>query len=106
MENQEYGSIVGGGGAPYLNELIARYGLVTGMHAVTHPSEPNYIALVSGDTHGISDDGVYNLDGPSLFDQVEAAGRTWRVYEQGFPGPSATSPPDATAEQSPGKPCS
>jgi acid phosphatase len=56
------------------------------MHAVTHPSEPNYVALVSGGTQGVHNDGVYNLDAPSLFDQVEAAGRTWHVYAQGFPG--------------------
>jgi hypothetical protein len=86
MENHEYGSIVGVDDAPYLNGLIAQYGLATGMHAVTHPSEPNYIALASGGTQGVHDDGVYNLDAPSLFDQVEAAGRTWHVYAQGFPG--------------------
>lgn len=86
MENQEYGSIVGSGDAPYLNELIARYGLATAMRAVTHPSEPNYLALVTGGTQGVHDDAVYNLDAASVFDQIEAAGRTWRVYEQGFPG--------------------
>jgi phosphatidylinositol-3-phosphatase len=90
MENQEYGSIVGAVDAPYLNGLIAKFGLVTGMHAVTHPSEPNYIALVSGGTQGVHDDGVYNLDAPSLFDQAEAAGRTWHVYAQGFPGDCST----------------
>ena len=86
MENHEYGTIVDSGDAPYLNGLVARFGLVTGMHAETHPSEPNYIALVAGATLGVRDDGVYNLDAANLFDQVEAAGRTWRVYAQGFPG--------------------
>jgi acid phosphatase len=104
MENQEYGSIVGSGDAPYLNGLVARYGLVTGMHAVAHPSEPNYIALVSGDTHGVHDDGVYNLDGPSLFDQVETAGRTWHVYEQGFPGECATAASTGDVADGPGLP--
>lgn len=86
LENHEYGSIVGSDDAPYLNGLFAKFGLATQMHGVTHPSEPNYIALVSGGTQGVRDDGVYNLDAPSLFDQIEAAGRSWRVYAQGYPG--------------------
>jgi acid phosphatase len=86
MENHEYDTIVGSADAPYLNGLIARYGLATDLHAVAHPSEPNYLALVSGSTQGVHDDGVYNLDAPSLFDQIEAAGKTWHVYAQGYPG--------------------
>ena len=96
LENQEYGTIVGSADAPYLNGLFARYGLATAMYGVTHPSEPNYIALVSGDTQGVRDDGVHDLGAPSLFDQVEAAGRTWRVYAQGYPGAcsaTAAAPP-------------
>jgi hypothetical protein len=90
LENHEYGSIVGSPDAPYLNGLFARYGLATAMDAVAHPSEPNYIALVSGGTQGVHNDGVYNLAAPSLFDQVEAAGRTWHVYAQGYPGNCST----------------
>jgi phosphatidylinositol-3-phosphatase len=104
MENHEYGSIVGSGDAPYLNGLIARYGLLTGMHAVAHPSEPNYVALVSGGTQGVRDDGVYNLDVPSVFDQVEAAGRTWHVYEQGFPGDCSAAASTGSVADGPGQP--
>ncbi len=86
MENHEYGDIVGSDAAPFINSLIAGYGLATGIHAETHPSEPNYLALTSGGTQGVRDDGAYDLAVPSLFDQVEAAGRTWHVYAQGFPG--------------------
>ena len=86
MENREYDAIVGAPAAPYLNGLIARYGLATDLHAETHPSEPNYIALTSGGVQGVTSDGVYDLDVPNLFDQVEAGGRTWRVYAQGYPG--------------------
>jgi hypothetical protein len=105
LENHEYGSIVGSSDAPYLNGLIARYGLATAMDAVAHPSEPNYIALVSGGTQGVRDDGVHNLDAPSLFDQVESSGRTWRVFAQGYPGgcsPVAFSPAIADGPGQPG----
>jgi Phosphoesterase family. len=86
MENKEYGSIVGARAAPYEASLIARYGLATNVYAATHPSEPNYIALTSGDLHGTRTDGYYNLNVPNIFDQIEAAGRTWHVYAQGYPG--------------------
>ena len=86
MENKSYRSIVGAGNAPYLNSLIARYGLATNLDAETHPSEPNYIALVSGGLQGTTLDLTYNLKAPSLFDQIETAGRTWHVYAQSYPG--------------------
>ena len=104
LENHEYGSIVGSDDAPYLNGLFARYGLATEMHAVAHPSQPNYIALVSGGTQGVHDDGVHDLDAGSMFDQVEAAGRTWHVYAQGFPGScSGVATTDEVAD-GPGRP--
>ena len=86
MENKEYSSIVGSSQAPYINSLIAQYGIATSDYAIGHPSEPNYIALTSGGTQGVHDDGVYNLGASSIFDQIEASGRTWRAYEQGYPG--------------------
>jgi acid phosphatase len=86
MENKEYGSIVGSRTAPYLNSLIARYGLATDLDAEAHPSEPDYIALTSGGLQGTNSDGTYNLDAPNLFGQVEASGRSWHVYAQSYPG--------------------
>jgi phosphatidylinositol-3-phosphatase len=85
MENHEYSSIVGSSHAPYLNSLIRRYGLATNDHAVTHPSEPNYLALFAGSTFGVRDDGIHNLAARNLADQLEAKGRTWHVYAQDLP---------------------
>jgi hypothetical protein len=104
LENHEYGSIVGSGDAPYLNGLFTRYGLATAMRAVTHPSEPNYLALVSGGTQGVGDDGVYNIDAPSLFDQVEASGRTWHVFAQGYPGSCSAVASTGAVADGPGQP--
>jgi hypothetical protein len=85
LENHEYGSIVGSRSAPYINSLVARYGLATRYYATTHPSEPNYVALVAGGTLGVTTDGVYHLVHPSLFSQLTALGRSWRVYAQDDP---------------------
>ena len=64
---------------------MARYGLATNYRAVAHPSEPNYLALFSGSTQGVTDDGVHNLARQNLANQLEAAGKTWRVFAQNVP---------------------
>ena len=90
FENKEYSSVVGSSSAPYINSLIAKYGSATNFTAERHPSEPNYIALTSGGTQGVADDGVYNLSVNNLFDQITASGRTWHAYQQGYPSPCFT----------------
>lgn len=102
MENEEATSIIGNGAAPYINGLASQYGLASNYTAVSHPSEPNYLALWSGSTQGVTDDGVYNLgSGSTLADQIEAAGRTWHVAAQNVPlgcytGATASNGPDGT----------
>jgi len=86
LENEDYSSIVDSNSAPYINSLIAQYGLATSFTAEGHPSEPNYIALTSGGTQGITDDSLRDLGVNNLFDQVESSGRTWHAYMQGYPG--------------------
>jgi len=69
LENAGY-SIVGSSDAPYFNELASRCGLATNDDAVSHPSLPNYIALTSGSTQGITDDdepSSHPLKSPSIF---------------------------------------
>jgi len=60
FENKSGSSILGNSEAPYLNSLAAQCGSATNMFAETHPSLPNYLAMTSGSTYGITDD-----DGPS-----------------------------------------
>lgn len=85
MENKEYGNVVGDNQAPYLSALIARYGLATDYHAVSHPSEPNYLALFSGSTQGVTNDSVQDLKAPNLADQLEAKGKTWKIFAENVP---------------------
>ncbi len=85
MENKEYGSVIGGDEAPYINSLASQYALATDYTAVSHPSEPNYLALFSGSTQGAIGDGVYNLGGENLADQIEKAGKKWNVFAQNYP---------------------
>lgn len=101
LENKAYESIVGSPDAPYLNELIGRYGLAESFQGLAHPSQPNYLGLVSGSTNGVTDDNPHDVTAPTLFDQLEQAGRSWRVFAENVPegcylGATATDGRDGT----------
>lgn len=90
MENHDYDDIIGSSQAPHINALARQYGLATNYWAVAHPSEPNYVALVGGSTFGIADDASYTVNAesaPYLGSQLEAAGLSWKSYQQGLPHP-------------------
>ena len=103
FENKEYSSVVGSSSAPFINSLVAKYGLSTGFYAERHPSEPNYIALTSGGLQGTTDDGTYNLNVDNLFMQVERSGRTWASVQQGWPGGCFTGTSSAAVVDGVGK---
>ena len=88
FENKEFGSVIGNSLAPTYNKLAQDYTLLTQYYAVTHPSLPNYIALIGGDIFGIqSDCGNCFVDATSLPDLIEATGRTWKTYQEDMPRP-------------------
>jgi|GEM_PF-4072826 len=53
-ENKSFSQIIGNKDAPYINELAKRGALFTRSYGITHPSQPNYLALFSGSTRGIT----------------------------------------------------
>jgi len=86
FENVGY-SLVGSSSAPYFNKLASSCGLATNHDAVAHPSLPNYIALTSGSTQGITDDGEpssHPLAVASLFSEL---GTNWRSLVESMPSP-------------------
>ena len=56
MENHSFDQIVDPLRAPFLHRLAMDGALFVNSFAVTHPSQPNYFALFSGSTQGITDD--------------------------------------------------
>lgn len=87
-ENHSSESIVGSPTAPYINSLAGQGALFTDSTAITHPSEPNYLALFSGSTQGLKDDScphTYTTD--SLGTQLAAAGQSFVGYSEGLPAP-------------------
>lgn len=93
FENKEYGSVVNNHLMPYFNLLANSFTLLNQHYATTHPSLPNYISLIGGDTFGITDDCEFSdcyIDAPSLPDLIEASGRTWKTYQDDMPEPCFT----------------
>lgn len=88
FENKEFGTVIGNPLMPNYNRLAREYTLLTQYYAVGHPSLPNYIALIGGDTFGI-DSNCHDcfIDAPSLPDLIEASGRTWKTYQEDMPEP-------------------
>ena len=87
LENKDADRVLGSSDAPYLNSLAAGSANFVNAHAVTHPSQPNYLALFSGDTHGVTDDRCLGapLDAPSLGGRLLAAGRSFAGYAEDLP---------------------
>lgn len=85
LENRPYGDVIGDSDAPTINALAAQGALATNYHAVGRPSQPNYIAIVSGSTQGVADDGLHVVDAPNLADQLEAKGLSWAVSAENLP---------------------
>jgi hypothetical protein len=90
-ENHGFQDVIGNPAAPNLNALARRFGLATQYFGVSHPSEPNYVALVGGSTFGVASDDPYYINKvtgkQNIATQLDAAGIGWKAYLQGLPHP-------------------
>ena len=67
---------------PFLWRLASEGAYLSNYHAVAHPSQPNYVALVSGSTEGVPGDSPARLNRPHLGQKLAS----WMVYAEGYPG--------------------
>src|SRR6266540_2661821 len=74
--------------APYLTTRAQSYGFNIHYTGVSHPSEPNYVALLGGSTFGYSGDSYccFQLSSPNLVDRFESAGLVWKAYAEDASG--------------------
>lgn len=92
---------------PYLNSLRTKGVFLDNSYGVTHPSQPNYIATLSGDTFGINGDDPFwvapypttpdpNTQPPvtSIIDLLEAKKLTWKAYAENLRPVDIIQPPD------------
>lgn len=90
-ENKADVSIIGNtAAAPYINAFANDTNAVvfTQAFAITHPSQPNYLDLFSGDNQGVVDDHVpsnYPFTTPNLARQLLDKGLTFATYSQDLP---------------------
>ncbi len=85
-ENHSYSEIMGSSQAPYINTLASVGAVFTHSYGVSHPSEPNYLALFSGSTHGVTTDNCpLTFSSGSLESQLLAARKTFKGYSEELP---------------------
>jgi acid phosphatase len=86
-ENHSDANVIGNKSAPYMDSLAANGALMTQSYAETHPSEPNYQALFSGDTFGLTSDACPVNAGaaPNLGAELLAAGYTFTGFSEDLP---------------------
>ncbi|MFD0331631.1 alkaline phosphatase family protein [Streptacidiphilus monticola] len=90
MENTDYSEVMNDpADTPYLHQLMSQGTTFTDDHAVYHPSDENYLAVAGGDTYAKGAVYFPNINDPgrNLGDALEAAGRSWKAYEQGMGTP-------------------
>ncbi|MEY9946567.1 alkaline phosphatase family protein [Kitasatospora sp. GAS1066B] len=92
-ENHSYDDIIGDNAdAPYINSLAGQGALMTSSFGVSHPSEPNYMALFGGSTFGLSSDACPVKEGnaDNLGSELLAAGQTFTGYSEDLPSVGST----------------
>ena len=83
FENEDQKSVISNS---YFKSLADKGANFTNMKAETHPSQGNYIAMVAGDTHGVTNDSNFDINVPHLGDLLENKNKSWKTYAEGFPG--------------------
>ena len=83
FENTDYPGAVS---QPFFAKFAKDGALLTNWLAETHPSQPNDLALVSGDTYGMTNNKKVNLNARHVGDLLEAKGKSRKIYLEDYPG--------------------
>ena len=88
-ENHGYDEIMDTPQTPFISSLAKKGALFTDSHGVTHPSQPNYLALFSGSVQGVTDDHCLEVETPYSTQNLGAAllekDYTFAGYAQNLP---------------------
>ncbi|CDH56683.1 acid phosphatase [Lichtheimia corymbifera JMRC:FSU:9682] len=85
FENQDYEDAAAD---PYYSTLAERHDGIqlTNYFGLTHPSQPNYVGMISGSTDGVVLDANSDIDRKSIVDLLETRDISWKAYMEGYPG--------------------
>jgi hypothetical protein len=85
-ENRADAQVLGNADATYLNALGRGGAVLTDSFGIRHPSQPNYLALFSGSTQGLTDDSCpHTYHGDNLGSQLLRSGLTFAGYSESLP---------------------
>ncbi len=86
-ENHGYAQIMDKrNSASYIHALAKRGVLFTESHGVTHPSQPNYLALFSGSTQGITNDSCpHTFNNDNLASSLQDGGFSFATFSESLP---------------------
>jgi hypothetical protein len=85
-ENKSYKLVIGNPAAKYINALAKEGALFTNSFAIGHPSQPNYLALFSGSTQGVTSDNCsFPVTGENLASALILAGFSFAIYSESMP---------------------
>jgi acid phosphatase len=85
-ENRSFQTLIGNKEAPYINRLAREGALFTQSYAITHPSEPNYVALFAGSTEGVTDDSCpHSYADTNLATELQEHGLNFAIYSEDLP---------------------
>jgi hypothetical protein len=86
LENHSRHSVIGDPNAPYITSLAHQYAEATNYYGVTHPSEPNYVAMISGSNWWTNtDDPANRFDHTNIVDLLGAHHISWGAYLEAMP---------------------
>jgi hypothetical protein len=87
FENKHRSNVIGNPYAPYLNKLARQGANMTRSYGVTHPSQPNYLALFSGSTQGVTSNACLQQfkKKQNLGSQLRQAGLSFTGYAESLP---------------------
>jgi len=87
FENEHRSHVIGNPRAAYLNKLAGQGANMTRSYGITHPSQPNYLALFSGTTHGVSSNACLRRfkKKQNLGSQLRRAGLSFTGYAEALP---------------------
>lgn len=90
-ENHSLLNMRGAAEVPYINQLAGEGALLANYYAIRHPSEPNYVALFSGDTQGVQDDSCpHSYQKQNLADSLAAKKVGFAIYSENMPSAGFT----------------
>jgi acid phosphatase len=93
MENKSADRVLDPAACPFTSKLASAWTQFSSSYAITHPSQPNYLAMWAGSTLEVTSNVCRPRGSPfhaeNLGHALEAAGKTWRAYSEDLPSPGS-----------------